>query len=320
MSENYKDFLKTPIRTDRKPLQDLLPLSQPLRVLIDPCDICNFRCTYCFQSYDKDFKGSIMQRETFQLIIEQLKEFEAPINVVHLYGLGEPMLNQDLPDYVNALKVNNVAKEVAITSNGSRLTESYSERLINAGLDRLSISLNGIEDSHFEKNVGRKIKFEEIYKQIQYFYSIRKQCHLHVKINGDCFTESEKERFVLFFKDYCDTLNIDHVVNAWPSINVTENHEQNIYDREIQGEGICPQMFYELLIHTDGNVSPCCADYTYRKENLGNIKTQTLKEIWNGSKLFQIRIQALQREKIDYTVCNGCTYAICAATVNLLPY
>ena len=242
-----------------------------------------------------------MQWETFRLIVEQLKEFEEPINVVHLYGLGEPMINQDLPDYVNALKVNNVAKEVAITSNGSRLKERYSERLINAGLDRLSISLNGIEDSHFEKNVGRKLKFDEIYKQIQYFYSIRKQCHLHVKINGDCFTENEKERFVLLFKDHCDTLNIDHVVNVWPDMEVVGNQGQTMYDYDVgerttyefASNGICPLMFYELHIHSNGAVSPCAVDYNYKNENLGNVKTQSLKEIWNSYKLLQIRRQAL---------------------------
>ena len=155
MSENYKDWLKTPIRSDRKPLYDMLPLSQPLRILIDPCDICNFKCTYCFQNYDKNFKGTIMKESTFRLIIEQLKEFENPINIVHLFGLGEPMLNIKLPKFVHILKENNVAKEIAVTSNGSRLEEELSKHLVDAGLDRLPISLNGIEDKHFENNVGK---------------------------------------------------------------------------------------------------------------------------------------------------------------------
>lgn len=227
MDKKYKDLLKTPIRSDRKPLHELLPLSRPLRVLIDPSDICNFRCSYCFHNYDKTFHGKIMEESLFQQIVEQLKEFEEPVNIVHLFGLGEPMLNPRLPVFVRKLKENGVAKEVAVTSNGSRLNRDFSRRLIDAGLDRLSISLNGIENRHFEKNVGKKVDFYKLYEQLQYFFSIRKQCHLHIKINGECFTEKEKIRFIELFKDYCDTLNIDHIVNVWSGITIKESNRNN---------------------------------------------------------------------------------------------
>lgn len=323
--KSYEEFLKTPIRQDRKPLQNLLPLSQPLRILIDPCDICNFKCSYCFQSYDKSFKGNIMSNDLFQMIVGQLQEFENPINVIHLYGLGEPMLNPNLPDFIRILKDKNAAKEIAVTSNGSRLEENYSKRLVNAGLNRLSISLNGICDKHFEKITEKEVSFDEIYRQIKYFYEIRKQCHLHIKINGDYFTEEEKYRFVNLFKDYSDTLNIDHVVNVWSGIKVTEKARETIYGGEEEWKNrekeeiLCPQMFYELLIHSDGSVSPCCVDYNYKQENLGNVKTQSLKEIWNGFRLLDIRRNAL-KEKSIYRICKTCTYPREAATVDLSPY
>ena len=58
--------LTPPIRKDRKPLQDLLPLKQPLRVNIDPCDVCNFKCDFCFQCKNTGFKGSVMTVEMFE--------------------------------------------------------------------------------------------------------------------------------------------------------------------------------------------------------------------------------------------------------------
>lgn len=323
----YKKYLKLPIRNDRKPLQELLPLDQPLRVLIDPCDICNFRCEFCFQSRE-NFTGSKMQPEIFNKIAEQLLEFERPINVVHLYGLGEPLINEHLPEYVFKLKSNNLAKEVAVTTNGSLLNEDMSRRLADAGLDRLSISLNGITDEHFKKIAGVSIHFDEIYEQIQYFYQIRKQCHLHVKINGECFREDEKEKFVYLFKDCTDSLNIDHVVNVWPEIKVAEDGRERMYDYDLENlenvdkdrKAVCPLMFYELLIHSDGLVSPCAVDYKFRRENLGSILNTSIKDIWTGERLREIRKQALEGGKIAYEVCNDCQYAECAATVNITPY
>ena len=94
MDEKYAKLLTKPIRNDRKPLQELLTLEQPLRIFIDPCDICNFRCKFCFQSYG-NFKGFMMEETLFDIINEQLKEFGKQINVIHLYGLGEPILSTD---------------------------------------------------------------------------------------------------------------------------------------------------------------------------------------------------------------------------------
>lgn len=40
--------LSVPIRSDRKPLQELLPMDKPLRINIDPSELCNFKCDFCF--------------------------------------------------------------------------------------------------------------------------------------------------------------------------------------------------------------------------------------------------------------------------------
>lgn len=325
--KNYREYLRTPIRSDRKPLHELLPLDQPLRVLIDPCDICNFRCDFCFQS-KKNFVGSKMTTLIFDTIVNQLMEFERPINVVHMYGLGEPLINENLPDFIFKIKKNNVAKEVAITSNGSLLSKELSHKLINAGLDRLSISLNGINDEHFKSIVGVNVNFDRMYEQIKYFYSIREKCHLHVKINGDYFCEEDKEKFVYLFKDCTDSLNIDHVVNVWPGLEVTENDTQRMYDYDLENlkmkesgrKAVCPLMFYELLIHSDGSVSPCCVDYNFKNENLGNVLCDNIKSIWEGKKILEIRRQALRGENISYEICRDCQYTKCAATVDITPY
>lgn len=327
LEKNYKEYLTPPIRKDRKPLQKLLPLDQPLRLLIDPCDMCNFRCNFCFQS-KKEFHGKKMSWEVFDKIVEQLKEFGEPINVIHMYGLGEPMLNENLPQFVEIIKKNNLAKEVAITSNGSLLNQKISEELVKAGLDRLSISLNGIEDENFKKNVGVNVNFEKIYHAIQYFYQIRGNCHLHVKINGEDYTEDQKAKFVELFKDYTDSINIDHVVNVWPGMEVISANDNRMYDYNLEGlsnkgenlSEVCPLMFYELLIHPDGSVSPCAVDYEYKVENLGNILNESIKKLWGSTRLKKMQINNLKGKDLGYNACSKCSYTQCAATVNITPF
>lgn len=327
LNKDYKTYLAPPIRNDRKPLQELLPLDRPLRLLIDPSDICNFRCNFCFQSKG-NFHGQKMTWEVFDKIVGQLREFDGPINVIHMYGLGEPMVNERLPQFVESIKKNKLAREVAITSNGSLLNRKLSEELIDAGLDRLSISLNGVDNEDFKRIVGVKVDFEKMYQEIQYFYKIRGKCHLHVKINGEDYTEEKKEKFVELFKDCTDSINIDHVVNVWPGLEVTPTNGKRMYDYNLKGllneedilPPVCPLMFYELLIHSDGSVSPCAVDYEYKEENLGNIMKVSLKDIWNGEQLRRMRIESLKGEHIDYKVCTECNYTQCAATVNITPF
>lgn len=319
MMTDYKKYLTTPIRKDRKPLQELLPLDKPLRVMIDPCDTCNFRCSFCFQSQYDFGKGSQMSIETFDRVAEQLAEFNGPINIIHLYGLGEPMINKNLPYFIKTIKDRKLAKEVAVTSNGSLLAHEFSDALIEAGLDRLSISLNGLSDDDFKRIVGVKVSFKKIYEEIQYFYKHRKQCHLHVKINNECFTEDQHARFVELFKGCTDSINIDHVVNNWSGLKSLASAE-SMYGiaKEIKSN-ICIDMLYELLIHPNGSVSPCCVDYKYQEQNLGNIFESTVKKIWNGKQLHILQVENLSGCIKSYNICAGCNPGS-YATVDISDY
>lgn len=306
MMNDYKQYLTKPIRKDRKPLHELLPLAKPLRVMIDPCDTCNFRCNFCFQSQYDFGKGSQMSIETFDRIMDQLGEFDGPINIIHLYGLGEPMINKNLPYFIRTIKDRNIAKEVAITSNGSLLSRDYSDKLIEAGLDRLSISLNGLSDDDFKRIVGVKVDFDKLYEEILYFYEHRNQCHLHVKINGECFSEEQRNYFVEQFKDCTDSINIDHVVNNWAGLEII-NSSNNMYGLNKKNKSnICIDMLYELLIHPNGTVSPCCVDYKYQKQNLGSIFDSTIKDIWNSKFLHIMQMENLQGCIRSYEICKEC--------------
>ena len=322
MITDYKKYLTTPIRKDRKPLHELLPLDKPLRVMIDPCDTCNFRCSFCFQSQYDFGKGSQMSIETFDRIMEQLTEFDGPINIIHLYGLGEPMINKNLPCFIKTIKERQIAKEVAVTSNGSLLSQDFSDKLIEAGLDRLSISLNGLSDEDFKRVVGVKVSFQKIYDEIRYFYQHRKQCHLHVKINGECFAEEQHARFVELFKDCTDSINIDHVVNNWSGLKIVEDtgNAGSMYGiaKEIKSD-ICIDMLYEFLIHPNGTVSPCCVDYKYQEQNLGNIFESTLKKIWDGKRLRMLQIENLNGCITSYNICKTCSPGS-YATVDISEY
>ncbi len=124
---------------------------RPLRDLrVSVTDRCNFRCGYC------------MPREVFGSTYEflprrQILSFEEITRVVRLFaGLGvrkvrltggEPLLRQDLPDLVRMLSAL-PDLDVALTTNGSLLPQQ-SRALADAGLRRITVSLDSLDDDIF---------------------------------------------------------------------------------------------------------------------------------------------------------------------------
>lgn len=312
--------IKTPFSEKRKPLHELLPLSQPLRVEIDPADMCNFKCDFCFQKLDSRFVGRLMTEDIFETIVSQLKEFNEPIKKVYLYALGEPLLNKKVPHFIKRLREENVAEIIAITSNGTMLTHELSEQLIENGLNQLSISVNGLCDDDFKRICHADVNFEKYISEIKYFNEIKgDDCYLHCKLEGDYFTKDEHEKFYEIFGDICDTMHIDNVADIWPDMPIEKN--SNVYGLKNDVKPVCPQPFYELCVHSDGTVTPCCAIWNYRKDNIGNIKDKTLKEIWNSKILREICMYQLDKSiNTSFDVCKRCKFAQGGASVNLADY
>ena len=295
--------LTTLVRSDRKPLWEILPLKQPLRVNIDPCDACNFKCDFCFQCKSTEFKGSIMSTDLFERTISQLKEFDEPINVIQLFCLGEPLLNKNVPLFIRRIREENVAREVKITTNGSLLTHSLIDDLMEAGLNEFVISLNGLKDEDFERVSKTKLSFETLFDNIRYLYAHKGECHVHIKIVGDYFSEDEQKFFINTIGTYADTINIDGITNHWSGIKVTDKQQQqyNVGEGTFKDWPICSLCFYELVVHSDGSVSPCAADWQKDKQNLGNITETSLKKIWESEKRREMLVSFLQGTPVSYT-------------------
>ena len=123
---------------------------RPLRDLrISVTDRCNFRCTYCMpkEIFGKDFpfmpKDNIMTFEE----IDRLAGIFISLGVkkIRLTG-GEPLLRRNIHQLISMLSLRDV--EVAMTTNGVLLPR-YAPSLSAAGLDRITVSLDALDESTF---------------------------------------------------------------------------------------------------------------------------------------------------------------------------
>lgn len=316
------DF-KAPLSSKRMELRNEVPLKQPLKICIDPADLCNFKCDFCglHSGRGKLFKGNIMPVDMFHTVVGQIKEFDEPIEQIHLYALGEPMINPNLVHFVKYLKAQGAARSVIIVSNGSLLSPPLSDSLIAAGLDELRISLNGLSDEDYKQITGVNISFDKIRTNISYYFHAGGR--IHVKILGDYFTEQEKERFYDLFKDCSTSLNITNAIQnlEGQQFNIElSGRNQHGLDYYVEEKMVCPQMFYEMVIHANGDIGPCSADYEFFCDSLGNVTGTTLRKVWEGRKLHEMRVAALCGTSVGYGNCDKCNFAKAGATVNITPY
>lgn len=112
------------------PLAKALPLSAPQNVMIDICNVCNFKCTFC-PTGDAELLKSVgrpigmMDYALFTKIIDDLKVFDGKITYVSLHKDGEPLLNRKIGEMIKYAKAAKVAANVEVTSNASLLTPDW---------------------------------------------------------------------------------------------------------------------------------------------------------------------------------------------------
>ena len=128
-------------------------LGRPMRDLrISVTDRCNFRCPYCMPKEVFGPHFTFLERAellTFEEIARLARVFvRSGVQKVRLTG-GEPLLRRDLERLVEQLSAIDGLGDVALTTNGSLLTRDKARALKAAGLSRITISLDSLDDSVF---------------------------------------------------------------------------------------------------------------------------------------------------------------------------
>jgi cyclic pyranopterin phosphate synthase len=126
-------------------------------------DRCNIRCFYCMPAENVRFKP-----RTEILSFEEIARFvnvaaTLGVNKIRLTG-GEPLVRNDLPDLVAALRGIEGIEEIALTTNGMLLAEQ-AQPLKGAGLQRINISLDTLDEEIFEK-ISRRRGLDKVFQGI----------------------------------------------------------------------------------------------------------------------------------------------------------
>ncbi len=139
MAENR--IVKQPAGTQNPQLRAQTVDQLPRQLYIEVTNICNSLCASCPLTYDHFQPFEPKQHlswESFRQIVDQVPQIERAV----LHGIGEPLLNKELPRFVAHLKERGA--QVLFNTNAILLDEQRGDALAAAGLDELRVSLDAV--------------------------------------------------------------------------------------------------------------------------------------------------------------------------------
>ncbi len=177
------------------PSRDLL--SRPLRDLrLSVLDRCNLRCTYCMPADSLNGKGIFLPKGCLlvdQEITQLVRIFsQLGVNKVRLTG-GEPLLRPGFTDLVSMIAEVGAITDLALTTNAILLPK-FAESLFAAGLGRITVSLDSLDEAIFQRMSGGRGSVAEVLEGIEAaesagFVSIKINTVVQRGVNDECVTD-----------------------------------------------------------------------------------------------------------------------------------
>lgn len=279
--------------------RDLVVPVPPLRLWIELSSRCNLRCPFCpNRDLPAKEKGD-MDWPLFKKIMDQAQAFAFEINLHHR---GESLLHPEAGRFIRYASSRGVLSK--LHTNGTLLTGKVGEEILRSGLQRLSISFDGVDAAAYEKNRSGA-NFEQVTENIEAFLRRRRQLgqktpRLAIEMMrlspGRSELKKQKE-FVRRFKE----LGLDELV-----LKEAHNWAGHLPgDAAAEILSACTFPWNALAVFFNGTVSPCAQDF-FGRLDLGNARATPLLEIWNGAPMQRLRRTFAAMNLSECVACNGC--------------
>lgn len=253
-------------------------------IVLEPTNHCTLRCALCPTSDDMKRERGYMDYDLFTRIIDE----NSHIQFVNLFLWGEPLLHPRIFEMIAYAKSKGI--EANMYSNATLLDQEKSRMLLESGLDRLVISLDGV-DSAYESI--RNYPYKKVEQNILELLALRKEMDARTAVDVSMVVGKETEDGVKEYK------------KRWVSVvDTLWLQRQNTYEKKQRTKSCFELWRGNVVVHWNGTVVPCFIDYDATVK-LGDASKQSIEEIYNGEKFQQIR--TMHANGKFPMICNFCS-------------
>jgi radical SAM protein with 4Fe4S-binding SPASM domain len=289
----------------------------PISIAIEPTTHCNLRCPQCPSGLRTFTRPTgMIDNATFQKIIG---EMSGTLSYLTFYFQGEPYLHPEFLNMVAHAEKNGIY--TATSTNAHYLDKKKAEETVQAGLSRLIISVDGLDQKSYEKyRVGGSL--EKVKNGISNLVQAKKKLKSntpYIIIQYLVMKHNEKDSKKV--KAFAAELGANEAKLKTVQIYDYENGSELMPEmatntRYYQGEdgryriknklyNHCWKMWHSSVITWNGGVVPCCFDKD-AKHVFGNVTDTPFSKIWTNNTYYNFRNMLFNsRKSID--ICQNCT-------------
>jgi len=309
-------------------MSNISHLTAPVFVWWDVTYLCNLHCKQCYSSSGKKYPNELSTKEAKRLI-DQL----SAMKVFYIYFLGgEPLLRDDIFELVIYARERGVAS--MMSTNGWFITSQIARRLEKAGFMHVRVSIDGAKAKTHDSIRGKQGSFSRAIRAVKILRQTNiSRIGISPTVLGENIDEipglieiavrlgvdemqlvqlcargrgsevqaaSAEQLYKLrdIFKIYKERLVGRLNLTATEGISFSEGFSDlNNIDSLLPNFWGCPASRTCLAIEAEGTIQPCILF----RSSAGNIRTESLKNIWHKSQLFQ----KMRQPSVS---CRGCDY------------
>lgn len=184
-----------------------------------------------------------------------------------------------------------LVEAVDLTTNGLLLTPALSDKLIEAGIGTIRISIQGIDADMYWRMCRVKVNFDKFLDNLRYLYAHREGTKVRLKIADMAIKDvpDGEKRFMDIFGSIADSVFVEHIMPIYSTVDYNAL-DKNIAEEALGGRGrvtqtkvnaVCHRAFYRCRIRANGDITAACCDAT-KDVVFGNAARENVVSVWNG--------------------------------------
>ncbi len=312
-----RDFKSTDAETVKGKLESSRSL-KPTVFNVETTNVCNMKCVMCPRTKLMNRELKTLSMNDFNTVLNQisphgeheLEQFWKFVNdryeidsrersengfyfyivsrCLTLHGYGEPLLDPALVERVR--EATRRAIPTYFSCVPANLTVEKAEKLMEAGLTVLKVSIDALDDESQKAVRGRRNDFSQSFETVKAVIDMKKLKGFPTLIVPTMIALSESGEAKQMHEEF---LKLWEGLDVFAYVKSQDNRwyfeeEKSASNRSHYEVQYCESPWLSLTVMGNGEVVPCTQDYN-AEMSLGNIREQTLEEIWNGEKYHKLR-------------------------------
>jgi radical SAM protein with 4Fe4S-binding SPASM domain len=286
----------------------------PMVIQIQTINRCNAACGFCPYPYTIHLQAKqIMDDALYSKIVEECVA-EPDLHDFVPMSKNEPLLDIKMEQRVREFKSKAQPHQmVELVTNGSPLTPARAQSLVDAGVDLITVSVNAAREETYNK-VMVGLSWKQVMGNLEALSKMElSKVNVYLRFVSEQSNRVEVKSFRRRWKHF--NLFTFNVNNRSGTVRDYEMKVINYDDpvarvKRIAGSHtypVCPYVFSMVHVLENGDVPMCANDWANR-DILGNVRSQTIREIYNSPRMNEIRELMVQGRFEEIEACRECSF------------